>query len=78
VGGDQDLGIETRRKDNISVANGDAKEDIEVEKRLKELDAVLERLSFYGDDRNLRLCVQGRWIGGPKVRRGLEPLRTVQ
>jgi len=55
VGGDQDLGIESRRKDNISVANGDAKEDIEVEKRLEELDAVLERPSFYGDDRNLRL-----------------------
>ena len=78
MGGDQDLRIETRRKDNTNVANGDAKEDIEVEKRLEGLDAVLERLSFYGDDKNLRLCDQGRWIGEPKVRRGLDPLRTLQ
>jgi len=31
----------------------------------EELDAMLERLLFCGDDRNLRrVYVQGQWIGG--------------
>ena len=71
VGDDEELGIETRRrKDDVSVANGDAKADVETEKRLKEeLDAMLERLLFCGDDRNLRrVYVQGRWIGGTESR----------
>lgn len=67
VGDDEDLGLETRRrKDDGSVASGDARADTEVDERLKEeLDAMLERLLFCGDDRNLRrVYVQGRWIGG--------------
>jgi len=67
VGDDEDLGLETRRrKDDAGVANGDARVDTEVDERLKEeLDAMLERLLFCGDDRNLRrVYVQGRWIGG--------------
>lgn len=35
------------------------------EKLKEELDAMLERLLFCGDDRNLRrVYVQGHWIGG--------------
>jgi guanine deaminase len=67
VGDDEEVGIETRRrKDDVSGANGDARADTDVEKRLREeLDAMLERLLFCGDDRNLRrVYVQGRWIGG--------------
>ena len=71
VGDDEDLGLETRRrKDDTGVANGDARADIDVDKRLKEeLDAMLERFLFCGDDRNLRrVYVQGRWIGGTEYR----------
>lgn len=71
VGDDEDLGIETRRrKEDTSVANGDARADANVDKRLKEeLDVMLERLLFCGDDRNLRrVYVQGRWIGGTEHR----------
>jgi len=67
VGDDEDLGLEIRRrKDDVGFADGDAKVDIDEERRLKEeLDAMLERLLFCGDDRNLRrVYVQGRWIGG--------------
>ena len=66
VGDDEELGIETRRrKDDVSVANGDARADSNVKKLREELDAMLERLLFCGDDRNLRrVYVQGRWIGG--------------
>ena len=67
VGNDEDLGLEIRRRrDEVGIANGDAKVDMEEEKKLKEeLDAMLERLLFSGDDRNLRrVYVQGRWIGG--------------
>lgn len=62
VGDDEELGIETRRrKDDVGVANGDARTDFCAE----ELDAMLERLMFCGDDRNLRrVYVQGQWIGG--------------
>ena len=40
--------------------------DVNVEKRSREeLDAMLERLLFCGDDRNLRrVYVQGQCIGG--------------
>jgi len=67
VGDDEGLGIETRRrKDDTGMANGDANVDMDVENRLEEeLDAMLERFLFCGDDRNLRrVYVQGRWIGG--------------
>lgn len=67
VGDDEDLGIETRRrKDDVNVENGDARVDVDDDQKLKEeLDAMLERLLFCGDDRNLRrVYVQGRWIGG--------------
>jgi len=67
VGDDEDLGLEIRRrKDDAEVADGDARVDVDEEKRLKEeLDAMLERLLFCGDDRNFRrVYVQGRWIGG--------------
>ena len=71
MGDDENLGIETRRrKDGVNVANGDARVDIDDDKRLKEeLDVMLERLLFCGDDRNLRrVYVQGRWIGGTECR----------
>ena len=63
VGDDEEVGIEVRRRKDD---DGDAKEDLDVEKRLKEdLDAMLERFLFCGDDRNLRrVYVQGRWVGG--------------
>ena len=67
VGDDEELGIETRRrKEDVSVGEGDAKANDNLENRLKEeLDAMLERFLFCGDDRNLRrVYVQGRWIGG--------------
>ena len=68
---DEELGLETRRrKDDIYVENGNARVDMEDKQRLKEeLDAMLERLLFCGDDRNLRrVYVQGRWIGGTEHR----------
>ncbi|KAF9645292.1 guanine deaminase [Thelephora ganbajun] len=71
VGDDEDLGLDIRRrKDNNSIADGDAEVDIADENQLKEeLDAMLERLLFCGDDRNLRrVYVQGRWIGGTEGR----------
>ena len=63
VGDDEELGIETRRRKSD---DGDAKADPSVEKKLREeLDAMLERFLFCGDDRNLRrVYVQGRWVGG--------------
>ena len=66
---DKDLGLDIRR-------GKDKDEHIDQEKKLKEeLDAMLERLLFCGDDRNLRrVYVQGRWIGGterPAARRDL-------
>jgi guanine deaminase len=67
VGDDEDVGIETRRrKDDVGAADGDAGADVGLEDMLRqELDAMLERLLFCGDDRNLRrVYVQGRWIGG--------------
>ena len=67
VGDDEELGIETRRrKDDGGVANGHANPDAGLEDKLRqELDVMLERLLFCGDDRNLRrVYVQGRWIGG--------------
>ena len=68
VGDDEEVGIEVRRRKDD---DGDAKEDPDAEKRLKEdLDAMLERFLFCGDDRNLRrVYVQGRWVGGSE---GLE------
>jgi len=71
VGDDENLGLETRRrKDDVSVENGDARVDAGDDKNLREeLDAMLERLLFCGDDRNLRrVYVQGRWIGGTEHR----------
>ena len=66
VGDDEELRIETRRRrGDVGVADGDAMEDTSVEKRSMELDAMLERFLFCGDDRNLRrVYVQGRWVGG--------------
>jgi len=65
VGDDEELGLDIRRrKDDVDPENGDAKVDCE-KKLEEELDAMLERLLFCGDDRNLRrVYVQGRWIGG--------------
>lgn len=60
VGDDEELGLDIRRrKDEADV-------DKDEEKKLKEeLEAMLERLLFCGDDRNLRrVYVQGDWIGG--------------
>ena len=59
VGDDEELGLDIRRRK-------DEEADVDDEQRLKEeLDAMLERLLFCGDDRNLRrVYVQGRWIGG--------------
>lgn len=57
VGDDEDVGLEVTR--------GEDEEMDEETKLKKELDAMLERLLFCGDDRNLRrVYVQGRWIGG--------------
>ena len=62
VGDDQDLIMESRRRKD----GGDGGED---ERLREELDAMLERLLFCGDDRNLRrVYVQGRWIGGTECR----------
>jgi len=61
VGDDEelDLGI-TRRKDDVDGVHMDDEEELK-----EELDAMLERLLFCGDDRNLRrVYVQGHWIGG--------------
>ena len=60
VGDDEELGLDIRRRGEDADGNQDH------EKKLKEeLDAMLERLLFCGDDRNLRrVYAQGRWIGG--------------
>jgi len=71
VGDDEDLGLGIRRrKDDVNVENGDARVDVDDDKGLKEeLDAMLGRLLFCGDDRNLRrVYVQGQWIGGTERR----------
>lgn len=64
VGDDEELGLDIRRRQVDSGA------DVDEEEKLKqELDAMLERLMFCGDDRNLRrVYVQGRWIGGTEPR----------
>jgi guanine deaminase len=59
VNDDRSLGLDIRRHKDEEVPTDE-------ETKLKqELDAMLERLLFSGDDRNLRrVYVQGRWIGG--------------
>ena len=64
VGDDEDLVMESRRRKDGG--DGDGGED---ERLREELDAMLERFLFCGDDRNLRrVYVQGRWIGGTECR----------
>ena len=63
VGDDEDLMMESRRRKDGGDGGG------EDERLREELDAMLERLLFCGDDRNLRrVYVQGRWIGGTERR----------
>ena len=64
VGDDEDVGIDVTRGRDV---------EMDEEKKLKkELEAMLERLLFCGDDRNLRrVYVQGRWIGGTERPAGL-------
>jgi len=64
VGDDEELGLDIRRRKDDT--DDDDRADADDEKKLKEeLDAMLERLLFCGDDRNLRrVYVQGQWIGG--------------
>ena len=64
VGDDEELGLDIRRRKDDADGNGGA--DVDDQKKLKEeLDAMLERLLFCGDDRNFRrVYVQGQWIGG--------------
>jgi guanine deaminase len=59
VGDDEELSLDIRRRK-------DEETDVDEEQKLKEeLDAMLQRLLFCGDDRNLRrVYVQGRWVGG--------------
>lgn len=64
VGDDEELGLDIRRGKDGADGNGRAGVDDE-KKLMEELDAMLERLLFCGDDRNLRrVYVQGHWIGG--------------
>lgn len=67
TGDDEELGLDIRRGE---IDDG----DVDEEERLKEeLNAMLERFMFCGDDRNLRrVYVQGRWIGGTES--PVEPL----
>ena len=51
----------TRRKDDICVANGDAKVGMDAEERPEELGAVPEGFLSCGDNMNSRVWVQGRW-----------------
>jgi guanine deaminase len=65
VDDDEVVGLEHRRCKNDDAVASQHSED----KHTEELEAMLERFLFCGDDRNIRrVYVQGKWVGGAEPR----------